>query len=83
MFKVHFNNDFSMAVSDLHFFGLAGGHAKKNEIFWNFFFSSGLYLSETTSNEILAKLDYFLCTFGAFLISEFFPKGFSQTTKGV
>jgi len=24
-------------------------------------------LSETTSNEILAKLDYFLCTFGAFL----------------
>ena len=75
-----------MAVSDLHFFGLSAypekGSCQKNEIFWNFFFSSGLYLSETTSNEILAKLDYFLCTFGAFLISEFFPKGFSQTTKG-
>ena len=55
------------------------GHAKKmrfSEI------SSGLYLSETTSNEILDKLDYYLCTFGAFLISEFCRKRFSQTTKG-
>ena len=42
MFKVHFNNDFSMAVSDLHFFlayrhTLKRGHAKKmrfSEIFF-------------------------------------------------
>ena len=37
MFKVHFNNDFSMAVSDLHFFSLAAypekGSCQKNEIF--------------------------------------------------
>ena len=37
MFKVHFNNDFSMAVSDLNFFGLAvypeNGSYQKNEIF--------------------------------------------------
>ena len=86
MFKVHFNNDFSMAVSDLNFFGLSvypeKGSCQKNEIFWIFFFSSALYFSETTSNEILAMLDYSLCTFGAFLISEFCRKRFLQTTKG-
>ena len=42
MFKVHFNNDFSMAVSDLHLFGLSAypkrGHAKKMK-FSEFFFS--------------------------------------------
>ena len=42
MFKVHFNNDFSMAVSDLHFFlayrhTLKRGHAKKMR-FSEFFF---------------------------------------------
>ena len=37
MFKVHFNNDFNMAVSDLNFFGLSvypeKGSYQKNEIF--------------------------------------------------
>ena len=36
MFKVNFNNDFSMAVSNFHFFGLAAypekGSYQKNEI---------------------------------------------------
>ena len=85
MFKVHFNNDFIMAVSDLHSFGLAAypekGSCQKKRFSEEKKFSSGLYLSGTTSNEILAKLDYSLCTFGAFLISEFCRKRFSQTTK--
>ena len=58
------------------------GHTKKMRFSDLFFFSSALYLSETTSNEILATLDYSLCTFGAFLISEFCRKRFLQTTKG-